>query len=136
MCTPQHTLLMPTLPHTQLIHMTHQNIVRFPKHITLVPTPLKMEIPVPRGEPLDWQPFWDCFAAAIDTNPTLTGVQKLSYLRAQLQGEATRVITGLRLTHTNYQTSVTLLKECYGEPQQIISAHVQALLDQTVQQVG
>ena len=62
----------------------------------------KLEIPVFIGELLDWQPFWDCFQAAIDTNPTLTGVQKLSYLRAQLRGEASRVITGLPLTNTNY----------------------------------
>jgi len=41
----------------------------------------KLKIPVFSGEPLNWQ---DCFQATIDTNPTLTGVQKLSYLRAQL----------------------------------------------------
>jgi len=81
------------------------------------------------GEPLNWQPFWDCFQAAIDTNPTLTGVQKLSYLQAQLRGEASRVNADLPLTNTNYQTSVTLLKDHYGQPQHIISAHIQALLD-------
>ncbi|XP_065883974.1 uncharacterized protein [Dysidea avara] len=89
----------------------------------------KLEIPVFSGEPLDWQPFWDCFAAAIDTNPSLSGVQKLSYLRAQLRGEASRVITGLPLTNLNYNHSVTLLKERYGQSQKIISAHIQALLD-------
>jgi len=40
-----------------------------------------------------------------------------------------RGITGLPLTNTNYQTSVTLLKDRYGQSQCIISAHVQALLD-------
>ena len=89
----------------------------------------KLEIPVFCGEPLDWQPFWDCFQAAIDTNPTLTGVQKLSYLRAQLRGEALRMITGLPLTNANYQTSVTLLKDHNAQSQCIISAHIQALLD-------
>ena len=86
----------------------------------------KLEIPVFTGEPLDWQPFWDCFQAA---NQTLTGVQKLSYLRARLRGKASRVITGLPLTNTKYQTSVILLKDRYRQSHRIISAHVQALLD-------
>jgi len=36
---------------------------------------------------LYWQPFWDSFEAAVDTNRSLSGVQKLSYLWAQLRGE-------------------------------------------------
>ena len=89
----------------------------------------KLEIPVFTGEPLDWQPFWDCFEAAIHVNPSLSAVQKLSYLRAQLRGEAARTIAGLPLTNLNYGHSVTLLRDRYGQPQRIISAHVQALLD-------
>ena len=38
----------------------------------------KLEIPIFTGEPLEWQPFWDCFEAAIDANPSLTGVQNLA----------------------------------------------------------
>ena len=34
----------------------------------------KLEIPVFTGEPLDWQPFWDCFEAAIHVNPSLSAV--------------------------------------------------------------
>lgn len=89
----------------------------------------KLEIPVFTGEPLDWQPFWDCFEAAIHANPSLSAVQKLSYLRAQLQGEAARTIAGLPLTNMNYGHSINLLKDRYGQPQRIINAHVQALLD-------
>jgi len=89
----------------------------------------KLEIPIFTGEALDWQPFWDCFSAAIDTNPSLTGVQKLSYLRAQLRDEASRVIAGLPLVNPNYNHSVALLKNRYGQPQHIICAHIQALLD-------
>ena len=74
----------------------------------------KLDIPTFTGQPLEWQPFWDCFAAAIDSNPSLTGVQKLSYLRAQLRGEATRAITGFPLTNLNYQHSVSILKDRYG----------------------
>jgi len=89
----------------------------------------KLEIPVFTGEPLDWQPFWDCFEAAIHVNSSLNAVQKLSYLRAQLRGEAARTIAGLPLTNLNYNHSVTLLRDRYGQSQRIINAHVQALLD-------
>ena len=67
--------------------------------------------------------------SSIDVNPHLSGVQKLSYLRAQLECEAARVITGLPLTNNNYQHSVDLLKDRYGQPHKLISAHIQALLD-------
>jgi len=55
-------------------------------------------------EPLHWQSFWDYFTAAVDNNPSLTGVQKLSYLRAQLSGDAAHVITGFQLTNNNMHT--------------------------------
>jgi len=93
MHTPQHTVLMLTTLLTWLIHMACNEILHAHRFGACL---LKLEILVFTGEPLDWQPFWDCFATTIDTNPTLTGVLKLSYLRAQLQGEAS----------IYYQTSV------------------------------
>ena len=66
--------------------------------------------------------------AAVHHNPSITGVQKLNYLRAQLQGSALRVIAGLPLTNTNYNHSEILLKERYGEPHKLVDAHMQALI--------
>ena len=39
----------------------------------------------------------------------------MSYLRAQLSGDAARVITGFQLTNDNYAHSVALLKERFGQ---------------------
>ena len=89
----------------------------------------KLDVPSFSRDPLKWQSFWDCFEAAIHFNPYLTGVQKLSYLRAQLSGEAARVIAGLPLTNVNYTHSISLLKDRYGQPHKLIHAHVQALLE-------
>lgn len=66
---------------------------------------MNLEIPVFSGEPLNWQLLWDYLQAAIYMNPALMGVQKLNYLRAQLHGEASQVITGLAHTNYNYQTT-------------------------------
>jgi len=89
----------------------------------------KLEVPKYSGDPLNWQSFWDCFESAIHFNSNLSGVQKLSYLRAQLEGDAARVIIGLPLTNMNYEHSVDLLKGRYGKPDKLIKAHIQALLD-------
>ena len=65
----------------------------------------------------------------MDTSPTLGAIQKFSYLRAQLQGDAARTIAGLPLTEANYTHSVSLLKERFGQSSKIQNAHMQTLLE-------
>jgi len=65
----------------------------------------------------------------VNSNPAISGVQKLNYLRSQLRGEASHVIAGFALTSANYGHSVTFFKDHYGQPQKLITAHMQALLD-------
>ena len=89
----------------------------------------KLNLPQFSGNPLNWQPFWDCFQAAVDSNRSLTGVQKLSCLRAQLRGEASRAIAGFQLTNTSYDDSVQLLRDRFGESFRQVDAHTQALID-------
>ena len=88
----------------------------------------KLSIPTFTGDPLNWQSFWDCFDSAVNSNPTLLNVQKLSYLRAQLQGDASRVVAGFPLTNTSYSQSIALLTDQFGQPYKIVNAHLQALL--------
>ena len=99
----------------------HQNISRLPK----------LSLPFFSGDPLMWQTFWDSFNAAVHTNTNLTGVKRFNYLRAQLQGDAARVVAGFPLTDVNYQHSITLLRERFGQPYKLINAHMQALLNLT-----
>ena len=58
----------------------------------------KLSLPTFSGDPLTWQTFWDSFYAAIDANPILSGIQ---YLKAQLQGDAARAVSGLPLSDLN-----------------------------------
>ena len=96
------------------------------EHFTRLP---KLDLPQFTGNPLHWQSFWDCFEAAVHTNASLSEVQKLSYLRAQLHGDAARIIAGLQLSNDNYTHSVTLLKERFGQTYKQVDAHLQALID-------
>ena len=62
-------------------------------------------------------------------NPNLTGIEKFNYLRAQLEGEAARTVSGFPLTTANYEQCIMLLKTRFGKQQRIVNAHMQALLD-------
>ena len=89
----------------------------------------KLNLPTFSGNPLNWLTFWDSFNVTINSNPNLEGIQKFNYLRAQLTGDAARAIAGFPLTNNNYEPAVDLLKERFGQPQRIINAHMQALLE-------
>lgn len=89
----------------------------------------KLTVPMLGGDPLDWQPFWDSYEAAIHSNTQLNGAQKLSYLRAQLRGDAAQAIAGLSLTSASYEHSIEVLKKHFGQSHILVSSHMQALID-------
>ena len=74
-----------------------------------------INLPYFLGDPLAWQTFWDSFEAATHSNLNLTGVQKFNYLRAQLQSDTARVVAGFPLTNSNYEHSVLLLRQRFGQ---------------------
>jgi len=98
---------------------TSQSVSRLPK----------LSLPTFSGDPLSWQTFWDSFRAAVDSNPTLSGVQKFNYLKAQLRGDAARAVAGFPLTDCNYKHSTDILQERFGQTHTIVKAHMQALVD-------
>ena len=104
---------------TPIVSTHPQNASRLPK----------LTLPTFSGDPLAWQTFWDSFEAAVDSNPALSSLQKFNYLKAQLQADAAGAIAGLPLTEANYVQSIALLKERFGQPQRLISAHIRAFLD-------
>ena len=89
----------------------------------------KLNLPTFTGNPLQWFTFWDSFQAAVHSNTTLGDIQKFSYLKAQLTGDAARAISGFPLTNDNYTKAVQLLKERFGNASKVINAHMQSLLD-------
>jgi len=75
------------------------------------------------GNALEWQSLWDGLEAAVHDNPTISGVQKLNFLRSLLHGETLQVVA--RFTSDNYDHSLTLLKDRYGSPHKLITTHMQ-----------
>ena len=88
----------------------------------------KLDIETFNGDYTKWQTFWDNFSCAIDSNESLSNVQKMTYLKNLLKNDAADIIAGLPLTNDNYTTAIKLMKNRYGNKQLLISAHMKKLL--------
>lgn len=88
----------------------------------------KLELSVFRGSALEWQGFIDQFLVTVDQNESLNKVDKFVYLKRYLEGEALDVVSGLSLSADNYKEALDLLRERYGDPEVLISAHLESLL--------
>ena len=80
----------------------------------------KLTLPTFDGDQLQWPQFWAIFRTNIhDTD--LDGIEKLSYLRAQLRGIALNAIEGLVMDDNSYETAIAILKDRFErKPEQII----------------
>ena len=66
----------------------------------------------------------ETFTAAVDSKDSLTAIEKFTYLKGQLEGPAADCIQGFSLTSKNYEEAKQILEERFGNPQIIISAHM------------
>ena len=82
---PMSTRLNPVIPPHTPSHNTQQFVN---SHLP------KLTLPMFSGDPLTWQIFWDSYVS-IHANPNLSHIQKFTYLKAQLQGDAARASAGL-----------------------------------------
>jgi hypothetical protein len=94
---------------------------------TLVKLP-DLEIGKFDSDPMNWDGFWDIFSSAVHDNPDLSDIERFTYLRQYLVGEAFDIADGYRLTAGNYASVIDALKERFGNPQLAIFAHISALL--------
>ena len=88
-----------------------------------------LQIPTFSGNPLKRTAFWDAFNAAVHENASLSAVEKFTYLRGRLTGEALSSLSGVPLTNDNYLVALDLLKERFGDVQTIVDAHYVALIN-------
>ena len=89
----------------------------------------KFEIKMFDGDVSKWKSFADTFDAAIDSKDFLSDVEKFTYLRGYLEGDALQCIEGFPVTEENYGEAMNLLKERYGNTQVIISSHMNRLIN-------
>ena len=88
------------------------------------------------GEPENWQTFYDNFECAIHNNADLSDVRKLTYLQNLVDGKASDIIYGIKLSNENCKIALDFLKERYDDKQLLIHSHMQKLLNlKTVEDV-
>ncbi|XP_044179611.1 uncharacterized protein LOC122961090 [Acropora millepora] len=88
----------------------------------------KLEVNNFSGKIQEWQEFWDPFESAIDSNKSLSAVDKFAYLRSLIVEPARSMIAGFALT-ANYAAAVEVLKKRYRKETAIQRAHVNDLLN-------
>ena len=89
----------------------------------------KLMLPFFSGDFTQWTGFYDVYESVIDKNKELTPVQKLSYLKGQLKGEAAELIKGFKIENDSYEAALELLKKTYGQKDKVKTAFVQKLVD-------
>ena len=55
------------------------------------------------GNPLKWTIFIEKFTAAVDSQDSLTAIEKFAYLKGQLEGPTADYIQGFSLSSKNYE---------------------------------
>ena len=88
----------------------------------------KLELPRFSGDYLEWQTFDEMFTCSVDNNLNLSNIEKFSYLKASLKGDAAKCIEGLGLTAENYANAKQILQKRYGSKPKLIKAHVREIL--------
>ena len=81
------------------------------------------------GDITCWTMFWDSFESAIDRNTGLLQIDKFNCLKSLLEKAVAEAISGLTLTSDNYKEAFYILKKIFGNKQQIITKHMDILLN-------
>ncbi|GFU11749.1 integrase catalytic domain-containing protein [Nephila pilipes] len=71
--------------------------------------------------------FWQRFNSCIDSNASLSLVDKHVFLRGYLDGEAKRLVDGISVIGDTYETTKKLLEDKYGTKDRIIQSHLDYL---------
>ncbi|XP_017464622.1 PREDICTED: uncharacterized protein LOC108358016 [Rhagoletis zephyria] len=89
----------------------------------------RIELPKFSGDSTGWILFHDSFKALVHDNTTLSGYQKLHYLRSCLQGEALQVVSKLTNSEANYHVAWDLICSKYKVMRIIVDSHFRAIFN-------
>ena len=89
----------------------------------------KLSLPTFTGKYSEWTPFSDTFNSTVDSNRTLSNIQKLHYLKSSLKDEPARLLSHFPTSSANYEVAKKLLQDRYANKQMIIHTHPEAIFD-------
>ena len=89
----------------------------------------KLNLPVFNGNVTEWTTFWDLYDVAINSNDSLSPVQKFTHLRTLVSHSAKDAVAGLTLSDANYDEAIKILKDRFENRENIISKHMEELVN-------
>ena len=89
-----------------------------------------INLPTFSGKYNEWLSFWDLFSAAVDSNASLSPVQKLHYLKTSCKDDGLRPIASLSLIADNYETAKQTLKARFENKRCIVREHLHLICTQ------
>lgn len=95
------------------LYRLQEKVGAFTSHSTTQMKLPNMSLPAFDGRYEDWPTFQDLFTASIHNNKSLSGSQKLQYLKSCVKGEAASLIKSFTVTDANYREAWMLLEEQY-----------------------
>lgn len=83
----------------------------------------ELKLPEFAGESRMWPAFWEHFTSVVDSNESLTTLDKYTYLATSLKGPAKEKIAGFTLEAKNYDAVVKTLRQAYGDPENLVKLY-------------
>ncbi|XP_062538836.1 uncharacterized protein LOC134207133 [Armigeres subalbatus] len=87
----------------------------------------ELKLPIFRGSLMKWVTFRDTFHNLIVDNTHLSDIDRFTYLRSSLAGEALQQIASIDLTANNYSIAWNSLESRYGNKKLLVKSHLEAL---------
>ena len=89
----------------------------------------KLNITKFSGDFTQWNSFWDIFNTSVHRRTDLEGIEKFTYLKSLLEGDALKLVEGFNLEAQYYDEAVKLLQSTYGRESEIKMCFVRKLLE-------
>lgn len=89
----------------------------------------RIELPKFNGNYDSWSSFFDLFSSLVDKNNSLTGSQKLHYLKSSMEGQACQIIRSYTITDANYAEAWNALRTRFENKRLIVNSHLKRILD-------
>ena len=89
----------------------------------------KLNISKFSGDFTQWKAFWDIFNTSVHKRTDLDQIEKFTYLKGLLEGDALRLVEGFSLEAHYYDEAVGLLQSTYGRDTEIKMCFVKKLLE-------
>ncbi|UYV76756.1 hypothetical protein LAZ67_14001959, partial [Cordylochernes scorpioides] len=84
----------------------------------------KINLPIFNGDSANWLSFREIFNSTINSNQTLTEIQKFQYLNASVKGPAEKLIRGFPISDKNYQQAWDTLCNIFNNRRELVFSQI------------